>query len=285
MNPPSLRSVVHIGTGHKTTDGAGIPLTRIISSPDVGIIDPFLLLDEFGSADPGDYRGGFPDHPHRGFETVTYMLAGRMRHKDNHGHEGVIGPGGVQWMRAGRGLIHSEMPEQESGWLRGFQLWVNLPASRKMDAPDYQEFSAAQIPEETRGTGCRIKVIAGTTSSDVAGAVSGVPTAPRYFDVHLDAGTRFEENVDPQTNACLYVYQGSVQMPGANGAATELKRGQLGRLGPGNAVQVTAGIEDTRFLLLAAQPLNEPVAWHGPFVMNTQDELRQAIADYQAGRF
>jgi hypothetical protein len=281
----ALRSVISTGTGRKTHDGAGIPLTRIISSPDIGIIDPFLLLDEFGSADPGDYRGGFPDHPHRGFETVTYMLAGHMRHKDNHGHEGVIGPGGVQWMRAGRGLIHSEMPEQDSGWLRGFQLWVNLPAARKMDVPDYQEFSGAEIPEERRGADCSIKVIAGTTSGGLSGAVSGVPTAPLYFDAHLNAGARFEETLDPQANACLYVYQGSVGVAGANGTSTELKRGQLGKLGPGNAIQVTAGVEETRFLLLAARPLNEPVAWHGPFVMNTQDELRQAISDYQAGRF
>lgn len=284
-DPTLIRNLVSIGTGRKTYDGAGIPLTRVISSPDIGIIDPFLLLDEFGSADPGDYRGGFPDHPHRGFETVTYMLAGHMHHRDNHGHEGVIGPGGVQWMRAGRGLIHSEMPEQDSGWLRGFQLWVNLPAARKMDAPDYQEFSGEEIPEETRAPGCRIKVIAGTTSSGVAGAVNGVPTAPVYFDVHLNAEMRFEETTDPQANACLYVYQGSLQVAGANGAVTELKRGQLGRLGPGNAIQVAAGPEETRFLLLAARPINEPVAWHGPFVMNTQDELRQAISDYQAGRF
>ena len=283
--PTTLRSVISTGTGRKTYDGAGIPLTRIISSPDIGIIDPFLLLDEFGSADPGDYRGGFPDHPHRGFETVTYMLAGHMRHKDNHGHEGVIGPGGVQWMRAGRGLIHSEMPEQDSGWLRGFQLWVNLPAARKMDAPGYQEFSGAEIPEERRGAGCSIKVIAGTTSGGLAGAVSGVPTAPLYFDVHLNPGTRFEETLDPQANACLYVYQGSVSVGGANGTATELKRGQLGKLGPGNAIQITAGGNETRLLLLAARPINEPVAWHGPFVMNTQDELRQAISDYQSGRF
>jgi len=281
----ALRSVTSVGAGRKTYDGAGIPLTRVISSPDIGIIDPFLLLDEFGSSDPGDYRGGFPDHPHRGFETVTYMLAGHMRHKDNHGHEGVIGPGGVQWMRAGRGLIHSEMPEQDSGWLRGFQLWVNLPAARKMDAPDYQEFSGAEIPEERRGGDCTIKAIAGTTSGGLSGAVSGVPTAPLYFDVHLNAGARFEETLDPQANACLYVYQGSLSVAAANGAAKELKRGQLGKLGPGNAIQVTAGAEATRFLLLAARPINEPVAWHGPFVMNTQDELRQAIADYQAGRF
>ncbi|MBI1731935.1 MAG: pirin family protein [Gammaproteobacteria bacterium] len=258
---------------------------RIISSPDIGIIDPFLLLDEFGSADPGDYRGGFPDHPHRGFETVTYMLAGRMRHRDNHGHEGVIGPGGVQWMRAGRGLIHSEMPEQDAGWLRGFQLWVNLPAARKMDEPDYQEFSAAQIPEERRGNDCRIKVIAGTTSTGVAGAVTGVPTAPLYFDVHLNAGTRFEEALDPEANACVYVYQGSVRVAGSDGAATELKRGHLGKLGSGNAIQVTAGGEETRFLLLAARPLDEPIAWHGPFVMNTQEELRQAFEDFQSGKF
>ncbi len=268
-----------------TSDGAGVRLSRAIANAELEHLDPFLLLDEFRSDDPNDYIAGFPDHPHRGFETVTYMLAGHMRHKDNHGHEGVIGPGGVQWMRAGRGLIHSEMPEQDSGWLRGFQLWVNLPAARKMDAPDYQEFSGAEIPEERRGGDCTVKVIAGTTSGGLSGAVSGVPTAPLYFDAHLNGGARFEENLDPQANACVYVYQGSVRVAGADGTATELKRGQLGKLGPGNAIQINAGVEATRFLLLAAQPLNEPVAWHGPFVMNTQSELRQAIADYQAGRF
>lgn len=281
LNP---RAVASVGTGHRTHDGAGIPLTRIISSPDIGIVDPFLLLDEFGSADPGDYRGGFPDHPHRGFETVTYMLAGRMRHRDNHGHEGVIGPGGVQWMRAGRGLIHSEMPEQDSGWLRGFQLWVNLPAAHKMDEPGYQEFPAGRIPVETREGGCRIKVIAGTTGTGVTGAVTGVPTAPRYFDVYLPAGARFEDTVDPTANACLYVYEGTVSVHSSGSVATTLQRGQLGRLGPGNYLQVHAGTE-SRFLLLAGHPINEPVAWHGPFVMNTQQELHQAIADYQAGHF
>lgn len=278
------RAVVTTGTGRRTHDGAGIPLTRIISAPDIGIIDPFLLLDEFGSADPGDYRGGFPDHPHRGFETVTYMLAGRMRHRDNHGHEGVIGPGGVQWMRAGRGLIHSEMPEQDSGWLRGFQLWVNLPAARKMDAPGYQEFSADEIPEEIR-TGCHIKVIAGTTSTGISGAVTGVPTAPQYFDVQLEAGALFEDDVDAMANACLYVYQGVLTVHGPGDATTTLQQGQLGKLGPGNFLYLRAGAAPSRLLLLAGRPINEPVAWHGPFVMNTQQELREAVADYQAGRF
>jgi hypothetical protein len=281
----SLRGIASVGTGQRTHDGAGIPLARIISSPDIGIIDPFLLLDEFGSADPGDYRGGFPDHPHRGFETVTYMLAGHMRHRDNHGHEGVIGPGGVQWMRAGRGVIHSEMPEQESGWLRGFQLWVNLPAARKMDSPDYQEFSDSEIPIETRAGGCRVKVIAGTTSTGVKGAVGGVPTAPVYFDVHVDSGAQFDEPVDAGANACLYVYQGSVLVLGEAGEKSELRRGQLARLGSGDSLRVRAGNDGARFLMLAARPLNEPVAWHGPFVMNTQQQLREAIADFQAGRF
>jgi hypothetical protein len=280
-----FRELAAIGRGHRAHDGAGIPLTRIISAPDIGIIDPFLLLDEFGSTDPADYRGGFPDHPHRGFETVTYMLAGRMRHRDNHGHEGVIGPGGVQWMRAGRGLIHSEMPEQDAGLLRGFQLWVNLPASNKMDPPAYQEFSAQDIPEESRDGGCRVRVIAGTTARGTRGAVSGVPTAPLYFDVHLAAGTVFEDAVDAQAHACLYVYDGSVTVTGRNGAAARLDRGQLGRLGPGSTVRVTADAAPARCLLLAARPIGEPVAWHGPFVMNTQQELREAIADYQAGRF
>lgn len=279
------RPVAQAARGVPASDGAGVKMTRIISSSAIGIIDPFLMLDEFRSDEPQDYLAGFPDHPHRGFETVTYMLAGRMRHKDNHGHGGVIGAGGVQWMRAGRGIIHSEMPEQESGLMWGFQLWINLPAHQKMTQPLYQEFSGDAIPEEGRGKGCMIRIISGNTSQGGTGRVTGVPTAPIYFDIRLAAGAQFEEPVDPDANACVYVYEGEVEIPALEGASTKLERGQLGRLGSGDGVKIASGGTGARFLLLAARPLDEPIAWHGPFVMNTQDEIRQAFDDYQSGRF
>ena len=284
--PPSItqpRAIASAARGVPTSDGAGVRMTRIISSPEIGIIDPFLMLDEFRSDEPQDYLAGFPDHPHRGFETVTYMLAGRMRHKDNHGHEGVIDAGGVQWMRAGRGIIHSEMPEQEQGLMWGFQLWVNLPANRKMTEPHYQEFDGREIPKERRGTGCTVRVISGTTSLGTAGSVSDIPTAPVYFDVKLAAGAEFSEAIDPRANACLYIYEGEAEIRAAS--AERLERGMLGRLGPGDGVQLRAGGQGARLLLLAAQPLNEPIAWHGPFVMNSRAEIMQAFEDYQNGRF
>jgi hypothetical protein len=282
MTSPALsrpRPVVSAARGMPTSDGAGVRMTRVISSPQVGVIDPFLLLDEFRSDDPSDYLAGFPDHPHRGFETVTYMLAGRMRHKDNHGHEGVIDAGGVQWMRAGRGLVHSEMPEQERGLMWGFQLWVNLPADRKLSEPNYQEIPGAHIPEERR-EGARVRVISGRTARGTDGAVREIPTTPLYFDVHLEPGAAFEEALDTEANACVYVYEGDITVGGRT-----LERGMLARLGEGDGLQATAGSRGARFLLLAARPLNEPVAWHGPFVMNTREELMQAFDDYRSGRF
>jgi redox-sensitive bicupin YhaK (pirin superfamily) len=278
------RPVGRAARGVPTSDGAGVRMTRVISSADVGIIDPFLMLDEFRSDEPRDYLAGFPDHPHRGFDTVTYMLAGRMRHRDNHGHSGVIGPGGVQWMRAGRGIVHSEMPEQESGLMWGFQLWVNLPGREKMSEPGYQEFSAEEIPEEER-EGCRIRVIAGRTSRGTEGAVRDIPTAPLYFDVHLSPGGEFEEPLDSAANACVYVYEGDASVVSLSDAPVSLARGVLGRLGAGDGVRLRAGDQGARLLLLAARPLNEPIAWQGPFVMNTREELFQAFEDYRLGRF
>lgn len=280
--PPALtrpRPVARSAAGVPTSDGAGVRMTRVISSPQVGIIDPFLMLDEFRSDQPSDYLGGFPDHPHRGFDTVTYMLAGRMRHRDNKGHEGVIDAGGVQWMRAARGIVHSEMPEQESGLMWGFQLWVNLPSRDKMSAPGYQEFSGSEIPEETR-PGARLRVISGRTTQGTAGAVRDIPTAPLYLDVQLEPGAVLEEALDAEANACVYVYQGTAKI-----GSEHLARGLLARLGDGDGVRIEAGADGARLLLLAARPLNEPIAWHGPFVMNTREELMQAFADYQQGRF
>ena len=268
--------------GIATSDGAGVRLTRVIGSPSMPILDPFLMLDEFGSEKPGDYIGGFPSHPHRGFETVTYMLDGRMRHKDNHGNEGLLTPGSVQWMTAGRGIVHSEMPEQEQGLMRGFQLWINLPASEKMTAPKYQEFSAQQIPLVTQDNGAQIKVIAGVVG-DVVGPVRQPATQPIYLDVLLAASQDFEHGLPEDHNAFVYVYEGELNLV-VEGEKNRIKTSELVSLTPGDCVRCEAS-ETTRFIFVAGKPLNEPVARYGPFVMNTQAEIQQAIQDFQAGRF
>ena len=277
----TARTITHTFSGMATSDGAGVRLNRLIGRPGLADLDPFLLLDEFRSDDAGDYIAGFPAHPHRGFETVTYMLAGRMRHQDNKGNVGLLRPGSVQWMTAGRGIVHSEMPEQENGLMWGFQLWVNLPASDKMTAPRYQDIDPEAIPVVTRADGTSIKVIAGTVDG-TEGAVSAIVTQPTYLDVTLPAGKAFTYAVPDGHTAFVYVYEGSAQV-GADGQ--ELKVGELGVLGAGDEVALRAGDADTRLLLVAAQPLNEPIARRGPFVMNTALEISQAIADFQAGRF
>lgn len=281
----SYRSVVRSVKGVPHTDGADVRMTRIIASRELDMIDPFLLLDEFRSDRPDDYIGGFPDHPHRGFDTVTYMLAGHMRHKDNHGHEGVISPGGIQWMRAGRGIIHSEMPEQEDGLMWGFQLWINLPKTQKMAAPEYQEFDREDIPTENIGDGVVIHVIAGTTTKGTTGPVKNIPTDPLYLDIELEQSAELHQPIDDQANAFIYVYEGIAEVVANVHPATELPRGILGILGPGDGVHIRATHPDTRAILLAAQPLNEPVAWGGPFVMNTHEELQQAFHDFNSGKF
>lgn len=274
------RPLIQTVAGIPASDGDGVRLTRIIGSPELNMIDPFLLLDAFESDEPRDYIGGFPDHPHRGFETVTYLLAGRMRHKDNAGHEGVIEPGGVQWMTAGRGIIHSEMPEQQDGLLKGFQLWVNLPAADKMAAPGYQEFAAAAIPVESLGTAGEVRVIAGRTDAGTAGPVQGIVTDPLYLDVHLAGPGGFAQALPADHGAVVYVVDGTVRVDDQAVAA-----GSLGVLGPGDRVAVSAGDVGARFLLIAGRRLNEPVARGGPFVMNTKQEVLQAFDDYQNGRF
>jgi quercetin 2,3-dioxygenase len=268
--------------GVATSDGAGVRLTRVIGSAAMPILDPFLMLDEFGSEKPGDYIGGFPSHPHRGFETVTYMLDGRMRHKDNHGNEGLLTPGSVQWMSAGRGIVHSEMPEQEQGLMRGFQLWVNLPASEKMSEPKYQEFNAEQIPLVILPGGAQVKVIAGQIGN-VIGPVKQPATEPLYFDVLLDAGQDFEHALPEDHSAFFYVYEGAINMV-IDDEKHRVETRELVSLTPGNSVRFEAS-EMARFIFVAGKPLNEPVARYGPFVMNTQAEIRQAIDDFQAGRF
>lgn len=280
MSPiPTDRPVAQVVRGLETSDGAGVRLTRVIGGPELPLLDPFLLLDDFRSDDPEDYIAGFPPHPHRGFETVTYLLAGRMRHRDSAGHAGVIQAGGVQWMTAGRGIIHSEMPEQESGLLAGFQLWVNLPAAEKMRAPRYQELGPEAIPVERRDGGVEVRVIAGVTRQGTTGPVRELITPVIYLDVSLPAGMRFEEPLPQGWNAFVYLVDGQVEVAGH-----PLNARQLARLGEGERVAITAHLS-SRLLVLAGRPLCEPVARRGPFVMNTDEELRQAFLDYQTGRF
>ncbi len=276
-----VREVVSATPGMPATDGDGVHMTRIIGTSQLNVLDPFLLLDCFESDQPQDYIGGFPSHPHRGFETVTYLLAGRMRHKDNAGNEGVIEPGGVQWMTAGRGIVHSEMPEQEDGLLRGFQLWVNLPAQAKMTAPGYQEYPPSGVPLEERADGVRVRVIAGTTSEGTRGAVRNDWVKPTYLDVTLPPGGRFEQAVAVDDNAFLFTIEGEIAV---GEAGTPLQRRMLGILGPGERITV-ASEAGSRFLLVAAQPLREPIARGGPFVMNTREEVMQAFEDYRHNRF
>ncbi|MEN5206906.1 pirin family protein [Stenotrophomonas terrae] len=281
-NQDSARVVRSI-RGMPTSDGAGVRLTRVIGTPSLPELDPFLMLDEFGTDRAEDYIAGFPDHPHRGFETVTYMLDGRMRHKDNHGNEGLLTPGSVQWMTAGRGLVHSEMPEQESGRMRGFQLWVNLPARDKMTDPRYQEFAAERIPQLSPAQGVSVKVIAGTVDS-VSGPIQQPATEPLYLDVSLSAGSAWTCPLPAGHNAFAYVFEGSAVLgEGEDARALELQ--QLAVLGGGSRLQMRAGAQGARLIVLAGRPLREPIARHGPFVMNTREEFMQAFVDYQEGRF
>ena len=268
--------------GQATSDGAGVRLTRVIGGPQLPDLDPFLLLDEFGTDQPEDYLAGFPEHPHRGFETVTYMLDGRMRHKDNHGHEGVLEPGAVQWMTAGRGIVHSEMPEQREGRMRGFQLWMNLPARDKMTAPNYQEFGGDKLPVVEK-PGVSVKVIAGSLDG-ASGPVKQPATDPIYMDIRLDAGVDFELPVPAGHSAFVYVYEGGLSVGEGQDAAT-INAQELAVLGDGAQVKLGGRAPRTRAILVAGRPLREPVARYGPFVMNTREELHQAFADYQAGKF
>lgn len=273
-----LRSVI---TGLPTTDGDGVKMTRMIGSAELNMLDPFLLFDVFESDNSKDYIGGFPDHPHRGFETVTYLLSGRMRHKDSTGHEGVIEAGDVQWMTAGKGIIHSEMPEQQEGLLQGFQLWINLPAKDKMQVPAYQEFPANQIAVEYSDNGAEIRVIAGKTNNGTTGPVSNTTVNPVYMDISLPAEQVFEQTVNTDDHVFIFVIDGQLSI---GEPARPLNRGQLGILQKGDQVNVVAN-EATRFLLVAAQPLNEPVARGGPFVMNTKAEVLQAFDDFNNNSF
>ena len=270
------RQVARLVRGMAASDGAGVKLNRVIGGPDLPQLDPFLLLDEFRSDDAADYLAGFPEHPHRGFETVTYMLAGRMRHRDNQGNTGLLGPGSVQWMTAGRGIVHSEMPEQENGLMQGFQLWVNLPAKDKMAAPRYQDIEPGRIPE-LQSASARVRVIAGSYR-DLSGPVQAHATAPLYLDVSLQEG-EFQAAVPAEHNAFVYVYEGSLEIAGR-----AVVRGELAVLSHGDTVAATAGDAAARFILAAGRPLKEPVARYGPFVMNRREEIEQAMRDFTEGR-
>ncbi len=264
--------------GMETSDGAGVRLTRVLTGKLQRRLDPFLMLDAFGSDVADDYIAGFPDHPHRGFETVTYMLAGRMRHKDSAGNEGLLDNGGLQWMTAGRGVIHSEMPEQIEGRMEGFQLWVNLPAKNKMVEPWYRDFASAEIPKYQTDDGVRVRVIAGT-SHGVKGAVVRSDTEPLYLDLQVPPGAAFDEELPLSHNAFIYVYEGVVEVNG-----TAVAAGRMGILSNDADNVRIAARDDARLILVSGRPLNEPIVQYGPFVMNTQDEIHQAIDDYRSGR-
>jgi redox-sensitive bicupin YhaK (pirin superfamily) len=279
------RAVERLVTGQATSDGDGVKLTRVLTQPLQRRLDPFLMLDAFGSDDATDYIGGFPDHPHRGFETVTYMIAGRMRHRDSAGNEGLLQNGGVQWMTAGRGLIHSELPEQEEGRMEGFQLWLNLPAADKMGTPGYRDIPTGEIPE-LHLPGVTARVIAGE-SHGVAGAVQKAHTEPLYLDLHLAPGASFEQVLPAGHNAFVYVYRGELDID-ADAAPTRVPRERMAVLANApdrDGVRVRAGADGARALLVAGRPLNEPIAQYGPFVMNKQAEIFQAVEDFRAGKF
>jgi redox-sensitive bicupin YhaK (pirin superfamily) len=276
------RGVEQLVAGRATSDGAGVKLTRVLSQGLQHRLDPFLMLDAFGSDDAQDYIAGFPDHPHRGFETVTYMLAGRMRHRDSAGHEGLLENGGVQWMTAARGVIHSEIPEQEAGRMEGFQLWLNLPARDKMNAPWYRDFAAAELPRFATDAGVEATVIAGE-SHGVAGAVTREATAPLYLDLHLPPGGRFAQPLPAGHNAFLYVYRGEASVAGT--AVPAQRMAILANDPEADGVLIeAAGAAGTRALLIAGQPLREPIVQYGPFVMNSEQEIYRALGDYREGR-
>jgi redox-sensitive bicupin YhaK (pirin superfamily) len=274
------RGVERVVTGQATSDGAGVRLTRVLTQDLQRRLDPFLMLDAFGSDKPGDYIAGFPDHPHRGFETITYMLAGRMRHRDSAGNEGLLEPGGVQWMTAGRGVIHSELPEQTEGLMEGFQLWLNLAAKDKLQAPGYKDIQSDAIPQFNPTPGVTVRVIAGS-SHGVAGAVARATTEPLYLDIHWDAAGRFDQWLAPSMNAFVYVYRGELSIAGTQ--VGQQRMGLLGNAGDADGVVLEAA-GPARALLIAGQPLREPIAQYGPFVMNSQAEIFQALNDLRDGR-
>jgi len=282
------RRLEQLVVGRATRDGDGVKLTRVLTSDLQQRLDPFLMLDQFGSDDPKDYGGGFPDHPHRGFETVTYMIAGRMRHQDSAGHQGLLQNGGVQWMTAGKGVIHSEMPEQEAGVMEGFQLWLNLPAKDKMCEPGYRDIRSEEIPEVLTPQGVRVRVISGTcqgVSGAVKRATDAYPTDTLYLDIHFEQDAVFEQPLNPAYNAFVYTYRSKAEVVEAPEQSQSVALHRMGILrNEGQQVQLRAKA-GTRVLLIAGQPLHEPIAQYGPFVMNTRAELMQAVEDFNNGLF
>jgi len=276
----SDRHITRRVRGVDTSDGAGVKLKRVIGQPELDMLDPFLLLDEFRSDQAGDYIAGFPEHPHRGFETVTYMLAGHMQHQDNHGNHGDLGPGSVQWMTAGRGILHSEMPQQENGLMWGFQLWVNLPAKDKMTAPRYQDIAPQRIPVVHPAAGVEVKLIAGELAG-TTGPVEGIVTAPLYLDIGLQPGAALTLDLPDGHRGFAYVFEGESVLVGGE----KLGRGELGVLSEHGRLQLAGGEQPVRLLVVAGRPLEEPVTRYGPFVMNTPGEIHDAIADFRAGKF
>jgi redox-sensitive bicupin YhaK (pirin superfamily) len=272
-----VRTLSRVIPGMPASDGAGVRLSRLIGQPGLDQVDPFLLFDEFRSDDPNDYGAGFPTHPHRGFETVTYMIEGRMRHKDNQGNEGLLGPGDIQWMTAGKGLFHSEMPEQVHGRMHGFQLWLNLPAKDKLVPPRYQDIPAASVPE-IKGDGSLIRVLAGTVDG-VTGPVEGGFVQPFYVDVTLSPGHDVVLPLESGSKGFVYPFEGSVEV-----GTVSVGEGHLGILEGDGDLHMTSKT-GSRILVIAARPLNEPVARHGPFVMNTPEEIIQAFRDARSGEF
>lgn len=280
----SIRRLERVIPSVATSDGAGVKLRRSLGASHNQRLDPFLMLDEFGTDRPEDYIAGFPPHPHRGFETVTYMLDGHMRHEDHLGNVGELKSGGVQWMTAGRGIVHSEMPQQEEGRMRGFQLWINLPAKEKMKPASYRDIPAEEIPQAALADGGRIKIIAGRFEHEgesTVGAITGLSTEPVFFDVELPANAHFRHALPEGHNAFVYAYEGRLRIAGDEPQA--LERQQAGILSQGEYIEVVAGEDGARFILLAGKPLHEPVVQHGPFVMNTPQEIEQALRDYREG--
>ncbi|MBT9475986.1 pirin family protein [Polaromonas sp.] len=279
-NVETSRTVEQLVAGQATSDGAGVKLTRVLTQNLQHRLDPFLMLDAFGSDQPDDYIAGFPDHPHRGFETITYMIAGRMLHRDSAGHEGLLENGGVQWMTAGKGVIHSEIPQQEEGVMEGFQLWLNLPRRDKMNTPWYRDFKAGELPKFVTQEGVAVTMIAGE-SHGVRGAVTRDTTQPNYLDLHLPAGARFAQQLPAGHNAFIYVYRGEVSIAGK--AVPAQRMAILANDAQADGVVIEASA-DARVLLVSGMPLKEPIVQYGPFVMNTQDEIYQALSDFRDGR-
>lgn len=277
------RQIEHLYAGVDTQDGAGVKLTRVLTQQLQERLDPYLMLDNFKSDNPDDYVAGFPNHPHRGFETITYMITGRMRHRDSAGNEGLLQNGGVQWMTAASGVIHSELPEQENGAMEGFQLWLNLPAKDKMNDPWYKDFQSDDLPKYSTEDGVDVTVIAGQ-SHGIEGAVTRDITEPTYLDIHLPAGTSFSQEIPADHNAFAFVYRGTIEIAGETVPTKTMAILENDESADG--VTITAdSSEDTKVILITGRPLREPIVQYGPFVMNSQQEIMQAVTDFQSGKF